>query len=335
MSRKTSNPINNILHEVRALRPNKVDNTSAREAMYIRILTNLVKGQFVISCDDSWDTDYILDQLLTYGYFGVVNTVIGTLPLNCAPSGYNVFGRALTASFPNPYLESMGDVIRDKMIANYMHKDVPDNPCVLVYLYDDLMYRGVMDIIRVFASRLASCDGAIDVNIFNSKLAYVIVAKNKAQVETAKVMMDDISEGKPAVFLQSNDMLDGDGIRVETLPVKQNYIADVLQDTKTAIMNEFLTLFGIVNANTDKRERLIESEVNANNAETVFNVERINTNLQQCCKKAREVFPEIGNFNIEIKSIKDARESKEENELAEESRQNTDDYQNGAEDNYP
>ena len=50
--------------------------------------------------------------------------------------------------------------------------------------------------------------------------------------------------------------------------IKENFIAGDLLQVLRQIEAEFDTVIGIPNANTDKRERLITDEVNANNIET-------------------------------------------------------------------
>ena len=72
--------------------------------------------------------------------------------------------------------------------------------------------------------------------------------------------------------------------------MKQNYIADMVQDSKRTIINEFLTAIGVNNANTDKRERLVTGEVDANNQELVANTTIWKENLKLCCDKINTMF---------------------------------------------
>ena len=52
----------------------------------------------------------------------------------------------------------------------------------------------------------------------------------------------------------------------------------------------FDTEIGIPNANTDKRERLIQDEVNANNIETYSKCAMWLENLQDACKRVNDMF---------------------------------------------
>ena len=57
-------------------------------------------------------------------------------------------------------------------------------------------------------------------------------------------------------------------VQMMTQNVGQNYIVDKLLNDMQHIRKQFLTDIGIPNANTEKRERMIVDEANANNFET-------------------------------------------------------------------
>lgn len=138
------------------------------------------------------------------------------------------------------------------------------------------------------------CDSATAVNLMNSKVTFIGLASSKAQSESMKKMYDDISCGKPAVFVK------GDNINSESFffnNAKQNFIADDVQLLKRKIINEFLSDIGINNTNLDKRERLTDDEVTANNEEVLFSVIHWLESLQGSFKKVNEMF----NLNIEVK----------------------------------
>ena len=72
--------------------------------------------------------------------------------------------------------------------------------------------------------------------------------------------------------------------------IKENYIVPEMLADLRKIVEMFDTEIGIPNANTDKRERLITDEVNANNFETKSKCELWLENLKECCEKANEMF---------------------------------------------
>ena len=124
----------------------------------------------------------------------------------------------------------------------------------------------------------------------NSRMAYVAEAETKAQAESIKLAYDKVSNGEPLVVYRKDVSLNSTGLNVFFNNVKQNYIADMVQDSKRTIINEFLTAIGVNNANTDKRERLVTGEVDANNQELVANTTIWKENLKRCCDKINTMF---------------------------------------------
>lgn len=139
---------------------------------------------------------------------------------------------------------------------------------------------------------MALATESIAMNLVNTKLAYVFGAQNKAQAESFKKMFDELQKGNPAVFVDKNLMDENGKPQWFTFSqnIKENYIVPELLSDLRKIEAMFATEVGIPNANTDKRERLITDEVNANNFETKSKCEVWLEQLQQGCKEANEMF---------------------------------------------
>lgn len=251
-----------------------------RTEYYRWILLNLIKGIFEIKCPEYWDKDYMLDTLLLDGYFIITDTYYGVLPLRGGLHGLNVFNR------PNKVIISNHDV----HIQNLQREIGID--CVVISLHGSGFRRGISPILNIYSEKLASCDAAIEVNLINSKTAHVFGARNKKEADSLKLMYDEISQGKPAVFLMDN-IADLSSVGFFKADVKQNFVADLIQIEKRKIIEEFLTLFGINNANTDKRERLNSDEVNSNNMELIVNTSYWSKNLEEGCLRANKMFSDI------------------------------------------
>ena len=126
-----------------------------------------------------------------------------------------------------------------------------------------------MDIVSYYAGLLATASESAAINMMNTKLAYVYMSNNKAQAESFKKMHDQIATGNPAVFLD-RQLFDDEGQPQWLLfnqNVKQTYIAGDILNDMAMIEDRFNTEIGIPNTNTEKRERLIQDEVNANNVD--------------------------------------------------------------------
>ena len=149
-----------------------------------------------------------------------------------------------------------------------------------------------MDLVSFYAQEMALASEAIDVNLLNSKLSYVFTASNKNAAESLKKLYDRIASGEPAVVIDKNLYNDDGSVSWEAFQqnVGQNYIASDLLSDMRKIEAEFDTKIGIPNANTDKKERLITDEVNANNVETRNLPELWLESLQQGCKESNAMF---------------------------------------------
>ena len=265
-------PYQDLIREFFARRPADVDGVLNTSAYYYKLyLLKKLFGRFGFTgIPDGWDEDYMLDTLFMEGYFCVTDTDAGVIPLKCGLSGINVFQKPTTAVIANPVLGSFERTI--------------DVNCVIVQLQPN--YEGVYPMINRYSTMLAMCDSSIAVNLMNTKSAYVFGASNKTQAETLKKMFDKISCGEPAVFIK-------DGLNPEnvyTMPAKQNFIADDIQILKRKIVAEFLTEIGINNTNLDKRERLTDNEVEANDQEVVANIQCWIDNIGWGIKKVNRMF---------------------------------------------
>lgn len=227
---------------------------------------------------ENWSRDYFLYVLYCWGYIAIVNTdKFGVIPQGCGLKGYNVFYQPRSAIIQNPLLSGTLEPVIGKQ-------------CTLLKLQPD--YGGIMDLVSFYAQEMALASEAIDVNLLNSKLSYVFTASNKNAAESLKKLYDRIASGEPAVVIDKNLYNDDGSVSWEAFQqnVGQNYIAgDLLSDLRK-IEAEFDTKIGIPNANTDKKERLITDEVNANNVETRNLPELWLESLQQGCREANAMF---------------------------------------------
>lgn len=307
----------NMIKQACGVKPENVEGMNAmRSGYYFWELLELAKGRFEITAPDSWDRDFMLNGLLLGGFFGVTDTPVGVVPCICSPHGLNIYQR------PNAFTISGAELV-DKITGD-LEREIGENG-TLVYLrgYGNGGYYGIVEILNVYAEKLATCDASIDVSLINSRVPYVFECADGKQAEDAKKLYDKISRGEPAVFTRSNNATTMIGNNSEMafhlINVKNSFIAADVQDAKRTIYNEFLTRFGLNNANTDKRERLNGDEVNANNEEIKATLEWWKENLARCSAEVRRLYPET-NFNISIRQYKERstveREGEEENDAS-------------------
>lgn len=269
-------------------RPKKVNGQlTLRTEYYREYLTTLAKGRFKIDCSDDWEYDYILETLMFEGFFIMTRTDAGVLPLKGTTVGYSYNNFPTNTVIVVPTLPQMERTI--------------GVDCELVYLEFRNRYKTfttLQKLIDIYAEKLASLDGSVDVNIMNSRLAYIAEAETKAQADTIKELFDQVSEGSPLVVYRK-DNLSQIGLQVFFGNVRQNFIVPELQDARKTIINEFLSRISINNTDIDKKERLVVDEANANNEEIEYNVSLWKKNLAKCVRKVNAMFPDV-KFNIEF-----------------------------------
>ena len=238
-----------------------------------RYLLQKAISVFKWTLPDTWDKDYFLYTLYGYGYCAIINTEkFGVIPQWGALGGYNVFYRPTYVIVSNPLIP---EIIKPTIGID----------CTIIKLQPD--YGGIMDMVNYYADMLALCAESIGINLVNSHVANVFPATDKAMAETYKKMFDQIASGQPGVVVGKN-LFDDAGKPLWTpftANVKNEYVADIILSDMRKIEACFDTDIGIPNANTDKRERLVTDEVNANNVETalrpMFWLEQLKKSIQE------------------------------------------------------
>lgn len=205
---------------------------------------------------ETWARNYFEYVLFGYGHIAVINTdKYGVIPQMSGLTGYNVFYQPTIVTIANPLLDGLKTL-------------EIGTQCEIIKLQPN--YSGIMDIVTTYADLMALCVETAGINLLNSKMSYIFFSRNKASAETFKKMYDKVASGEPAAFLDKS-LLDDEGNPAWTMftqNVGQNYITDKILNDLQTIEDQFNTDIGIPNANTQKKERLIVDEVNANNTDT-------------------------------------------------------------------
>lgn len=256
---------------------------NASFGFYARYLWQKMTNVFKFTLPEGWDEDYFKYVLFGMGYIPVLYTArFGVIPQYGTAGGFNQF-------FEPDFV----------MIANELLPDESDRElkigrdCEVVRLAPD--WRGVGDLIGFYAAKMALCSQAIDINLINSKVAFVFAAKTKAQAEAFKKMYQDIASGEPAVVVDKSLFTEEGGAQWQLFSqnLKNTYlVSDIVSDMRK-IEEEFDTKIGIPNANTDKRERLNTDEVNANNVETAIIAEGWLNSIRSGFKKVKKLYPGV------------------------------------------
>lgn len=246
--------------------------------MIRRYLLQKAISVFEWTMPKAWAKNYVLYCLYCFGRVAVVNTDrFGVIAQACGLMGYNV------------YYQPTNAIITNALLSGNLEPRI-GTECTVLRLQPD--YGGIMDLVTMYSNLMGQAIEAAGVSLNNSKVARIFFSTDKAAADKWKKVVDQINNGQPAVFVDKK-LRDADGTPswdMETIDVRSQYIlTDLLADLRK-IESMFDTEIGIPNANTDKRERLITSEVEANTVETYSKCSLWLEELQASCRETRDMF---------------------------------------------
>lgn len=263
-----------------------------RTEHYKVYLSNIIKSLIKIKVDADWNIDYFKDNLLFIGKICVTEIEGTNYALGCGTHGVSVYDRENFITIANPILGN--------------HERINGIDASIIYLMSSKYSWNFSETVDIFACKLAMCDSAIDVNLLNSKVAFAVRTANKKQADEAKMLYDKVSAGEPIVFY-GNDSIDlKNDMDFFKNDVRQNYVANDIQQTKRAIIDEFLTAIGINNGNTEKKERMLYDEVNSNNMEIRASISYCEEMVKACVKNVNKLYPYL-NLSITFPYLDDMR----------------------------
>lgn len=163
-------------------------------------------------------------------------------------------------------------------------KDYENNKEVVIIRNNDAMIP-TSQTVQLYALRLAEISRTIDINVNAMKTPTLILCSEKQKI-TLKNVYKQWNGFEPVIFGDKN--LDIEGIK--TLKTDAPVVFDKLQIQKHAIWNECMTFLGINNANMDKRERLVDDEVQANNEQIEMSAEVMLKSRQRAAEQINSLF---------------------------------------------
>ena len=254
-----------------------------------RYLIDDFLGQWEVKLPETWAYNYTMYTLVYFGFLAVINTdKFGVIPQHCNLYGFDVMYQPTTAQIINPLIPNA--------INARIHRDTE-----LIKLFPD--FGGIYDLIQFYAEKMALLSEGIDVNIINSKLSYIVGVDNKSSAETFKKTIDKVTSGDACV-VTGKELFSEDGTPMWTTfaqNLSQNYIASKQIEDLKKLKLMFDTDVGIPNANTEKKERLTDDEVNSNNIETQTKIELIADSLKESADGVNKMFGTDISFKLKFK----------------------------------
>lgn len=197
--------------------------------------------------------------------------------------GYMVTGCVDSGSY-NVYDEP---TMLEPRATGYTGKTRENNEdCILIRNNDEML--PTYPTIQLFANRLTSIERAIDVNI-NAQKTPVLILGSEKQKNTLKLVYKKWNGNEPVIFGDKNI----DTSQMKTLNTQAPIVFDKLQIQKHSVWNDVMTFMGINNANMDKRERLVDDEVQANNEQIEMSAQVMLKSRKKACELINKMFPDL------------------------------------------
>ena len=162
----------------------------------------------------------------------------------------------------------------------------------IVYIMNNEIQKPTMASLELFAMRLYETERTIDINLQAQKTPVLIEGDTKTILTLKNVYMQ-YSGNTPFIF--GNKQFDISN-KLNVLKTDAPYLVDKLDIHKHQIFNDALTVLGIDNANTDKKERLITNEVESNEQLITYYLNCFYKTRKKACDEINEKF----GLNIEI-----------------------------------
>jgi hypothetical protein len=206
-----------------------------------------------------WDDDY--KKLLAVSGAGV--------------GAYNFYENPLSFTTIGPgnqiILDGVaGDTFKPKQLSAYIpasDMDLPDDEKrrKAVGMYPNALRIPDIDIVQIYSTRLATTDRSLEINAKNARRNKVITSTPNTQLSMRNIARQQ-DMGVEAIEVTGAARPE-DNITALDLGIDSTALSE-LSVLRTRWWNECMGLLGIDNANQDKKERLVESEVGANDAQT-------------------------------------------------------------------
>lgn len=154
-----------------------------------------------------------------------------------------------------------------------------------VLIFNDFLRVPMFPTLYLYAKRLAEIERTIDVNVMNQKTPKIIRCDERERLSFKNMAMQ--VQGN-VYWIYADKNLDIKNM--EVLDVSAPLVVNELQILKHQYWNEALTFLGIENTNTDKKERLVTSEVYTNMGDVeIQRFTRLNAR-KQACEEINKIF---------------------------------------------
>ena len=140
---------------------------------------------------------------------------------------------------------------------NGYQKELTEKDSVLIF--NNYLHMPSISTILLYARRLYEIERTIDVNVKAQKTPVALLCDDSQRLTLLNLYKQ--YDGNEPVILGAKNL---DLNSVQTVSTEAPFISDKLNILKRQIWNEAMTIFGVENANAEKKERLVTDEVLSN-----------------------------------------------------------------------
>lgn len=167
-----------------------------------------------------------------------------------------------------------------------------------VFVRENYNFYPFINYVNAYAYKLTDTARTLDTERFHLKRPYMITAKEEV-VPTVKKYFDKVNDNEEYVI--STGIFDANDVNALPISLPSGALKDT-EELQDWYVNQFLTICGLNNnQDTNKKERLLVDEVNANNESIDMNIKPMIEYLQEQLDDVNKVY----GTNITVKDMKE------------------------------
>ena len=246
-----------------------------------------------VNCPEELDPRFIELCLTTYGWGCFFEPMAGYLAFCPATQDNNLDMyynprkvRLVPANGEGLHDASSWERYCKRSVGQDEHGNLSIHEQDAVACFDNMLREPLVYKIELAAMRLARIYRAADVNVNAQLTPWVGVAKETAKLDLERYMNQVL--GMESVVL--TDEAFASNVTAQTIPTTAPFVADDLLNLGDRHVNRILTQLGIDNAFSQKKEREVAGEMNANNEQIYVAREQALRCRQAAARKCNELF---------------------------------------------
>lgn len=191
----------------------------------------------------------------------------------------------------------------------------------IVIINNNQLRMPTYEMVETYATLLAHADLSLQAILINSRATGLVRARTQQQVDDINKWYNSLANGKTLAVLDDDDLnalMSDEGIKVFSMSYPSSMTIDSYYQIRENLLKSFYSEIGI-NSNRDKRERVVQAELDTNLNRILFNIDDMLKCREDACKEINKMFNTntsvklnreiIEQVEIEPKQIVDATES--------------------------